>query len=551
MHVFSYIPYGMEGFILKIEADLRRGIPGIEISGLADNAIREARERIRVAFRNSGFPFPQERIVVNLAPAGVKKEGAALDLPIALAIMAAAGLVPPLEDLMVLGELELSGKVRPVRAVMAAVLAGMKTGLGGFLVPAENLEEAALARPRWYAGAATLEDAVHCARQWGTERCFSLPGKLPAPVPSYGSAAGKSSPAGPGCGSGGGNALPGDRSLRQSSLGWGDFSDVRGQGRYKRALEIAAAGGHHLVVYGPPGCGKTMLAFRLPSIMAPLLPEEAIEVFQLYNLSGQERQRLVKEGVVSLDPPFRSPHHSASMEGILGGGRTVRPGEISLSHYGVLFLDEAPEFARPVLKALREPLEEGVITIARSESSVQLPAQFQLLLAANPCPCGKLGIEDPAVGSLCFCSESEIQRHWQRLGSALLDRIELRVAVRPPSCVNSLEEEESAVIQQRVMVAVQRQRERFNRLGLPCRRNSRIPAGALSKVMGLSLPLQEQLENQARDYHLSGRGFHGVLRLARTIADLADRSEIRAEDVEEALSYRLTGEDPLDGFGEE
>ncbi|MCX7655778.1 MAG: YifB family Mg chelatase-like AAA ATPase [Treponemataceae bacterium] len=536
MHVFSYIPYGMEGFILKIEADLRRGIPGIEISGLADSAIREARERIRVAFRNSGFPFPQERIVVNLAPAGVKKEGAALDLPIALAIMSAAGLVPPLEDLMVLGELELSGKVRPVRAVMAAVLAGMKAGLGGFLVPAENLEEAALARPRWYVGATTLEEAVHFARQWGTERCFCLSEKPAASAPSYGSEIGESSTE--------------MRYSGHTSMGWGDFSEVRGQARYKRALEIAAAGGHHVLVYGPPGCGKTMLAFRLPSIMAPLLPEEAIEVFQLYNLAGQERQRIVKEGSIRLTPPFRSPHHSASMEGILGGGRMVRPGEISLSHYGVLFLDEAPEFARPVLKALREPLEEGVITIARSESSVQLPAQFQLLLAANPCPCGKLGIEDPTLGSLCFCSESEIQRHWQRLGSALLDRIELRVAVRPPCCGDPLQEEQSTTIQQRVMVALQRQRERFNRLGLACRRNSRIPPGALSKVTGLSFSLVERLETYVRDHHLSGRGFHAVLRLARTIADLADRSEIRAEDVEEALLYRITGEDPLDKIGE-
>ena len=492
--------FGIEAHPIRVEVDVSDGgLPATILVGLPDASVRESRDRIDSAIRNSGIEFPKRRVTVNLSPADIRKVGSAFDLPIALGMLAAAGLVPRdgLDRMVVVGELSLDGAVRPVRGILPIAAQARRDGIERLVLPDASAGEAAIVAGLTVLPVTTLEEAV--AVLTGRSDRTAAPVRNAAPT----------SPAAP------------------------DLADVRGQALARRALEVAAAGGHNLLFIGPPGAGKSMLARRLPGILPALTTEEAIEVTTIYSVAGL----LPPGGGLVTTPPFRAPHHTASDVALAGGGVVPRPGEISLAHNGVLLLDEAAEFARHVLDALRQPLEEGSVQVARAARTVIFPARFLLAATTNPCICGYLG--EPTRP--CRCSPHQVARYRSRLSGPLLDRIDLSVRV-PAVPFKALTEtapgEASAPVRGRVAAARETQRER-NRSpdGAPV--NARLQGRTLSHHCALDPPGLRILDAAARRFHLSARSCHRLMKVARTIADLAGRERIAAEHLAEAVQFRL------------
>jgi magnesium chelatase family protein len=498
--VFSACLAGVEAALVRVEVDVSQGLPAFATVGLPDPAVRESRERVRTAIRNSGFAFPADRVTVNLAPADLRKEGVSFDLPIALGLLAATGAVrlDRLAHLLVVGELALDGAIHPVRGVLPMALRASRAGLDGCLLAAGNTPEASVLEAlAVYPVSSLAEAAAFLNEERPIAAARADPGRLLAVAPP-------------------------DEA---------DLGDVRGQAHAKRALEIAAAGGHHVLLIGPPGTGKTLLARRLPTILPALTLGEAIEVSRVWSVAGL----LPAEGLVTRRP-FRAPHHTVSAAGLVGGGRPPHPGEVSLAHLGVLFLDELPEFAPYALDTLRQPLEDGVVTMARAGGAVRLPAEVQLVGAMNPCRRGCRSVEG------CVCTPGERARYLGRLSAPLLDRIDLHVDVGPvgPACGSG--SPESAAVQERVAEARERQRARFGR-GVG-RVNARMTPRQLARHCPLAPTGQALLGRAAVRLGLSARAHDRVVKVARTIADLAEAEAIAVEHLAEALAYRTLDRRP-------
>lgn len=499
--VFSCAVIGLDGVIVEVEVDTGQGLPGMTIVGLPDTAVQESRERVQAAIKNTGLDFPRKRVVVNLAPASVRKEGPAYDLPIAIGVLAMMGILPlpPLEKVLIVGELSLDGTVRHTRGILPMAALARENHFDQIIVPASDADEAALIPEIEVIPVQNLTDLYrHLIRQQViTPHRISTP-ESPEPFIQT------------------------------------DFQEIKGQEHVKRALEVAAAGGHNMLMMGSPGSGKTLLARAMPAILPSLSIEEALDVTRVYSVADM----LPDDTPLIRWRPFRAPHHTISHAGLVGGGNWPHPGEVSLAHRGVLFLDELPEFGPRVLEVLRQPIEDKVVTISRAQGTLSFPANFMLVAAMNPCPCGFFG--DPTRP--CTCAIGSIQKYQKRISGPLLDRIDIHIQV-PRVEYEKLSDkrtgEPSAVIRERVEAARLVQRERFSQdssAGILC--NADMRPAEIRKFCSLDDPGKALMKSAMNQMNLTARAYHRILKLARTIADLAQAEHISVTHLAEALQYR-------------